>query len=236
MFDAYEIERETGKLLNRTVPLKKGGFITIDNTEALVAIDVNSGRFRTAKGQEETALRTNLEAAKEIPRQLRLRDLGGIIVIDFIDMEKEENRKKVIDELRNGLRRDRSRTKTLRVSEMGLVEMTRQRVRPSLMQLLGEPCPNCGGSGRVLSLTSVEMMVERHLRRLQARCNEKRIELFLNPEVAFHMLSDSARRIIRMERRFRFEIDVKDDSNLRRDEVLVRSSKSGEDLSHLFKA
>jgi ribonuclease G len=236
IFDAYEIERETGRLLSRTVPLKKGGFITIDHTEALVSIDVNSGRFRGGKGQEDTALRTNLEAAKEVPRQLRLRDLGGIIVIDFIDMEMEENRKKVIDELRLGLRRDRSRTKTLRVSEIGLVEMTRQRVRPSLLQLLGETCPTCGGSGRVLSLKSIEGRVERNMRRLRARCREKRIEVFLNPEVAFHMLSDSAYRIIRLERRFKMEIDVKDDPNLRRDEVLVRSSKTGEDLSHLIKS
>ena len=236
IFDAYEIERETGRLLSRTVPLKKGGFITIDHTEALVSIDVNSGRFRGGKGQEDTALRTNLEAAKEIPRQLRLRDLGGIIVIDFIDMEMEENRKKVIDELRTGLKRDRSRTKTLRVSEIGLVEMTRQRVRPSLLQLLGETCPTCGGSGRVLSLKSIEGRVERHLRRLRARCREKRIEVFLNPEVAFHMLSESAHRIIRLERRFKMEIDVKDDPNLRRDEVLVRSSRTGEDLSHLIKS
>jgi ribonuclease G len=235
IFDAYEIERETGRLLSRTVPLKKGGFITIDHTEALVSIDVNSGRFRGGKGQEDTALRTNLEAAKEVPRQLRLRDLGGIIVIDFIDMEMEENRKKVIDELRNGLKRDRSRTKTLRVSEIGLVEMTRQRVRPSLPQLLGETCPTCGGSGRVLSLKSIERMVERMLRRLTARCHEKRIEVFLNPEVAFHMLSESAHRIIRLEKRFRMEIDVKDDPNLRREEVLVRSSKTGEDLSYLSK-
>ena len=235
IFDAYEIERETGRLLSRTVPLKKGGFITIDHTEALVSIDVNSGRFRGGKGQEDTALRTNLEAAKEIPRQLRLRDLGGIIVIDFIDMEMEENRKKVIDELRMGLKRDRSRTKTLRVSEIGLVEMTRQRVRPSLLQLMGETCPTCGGSGRVLSLKSIEGRVERSLRRLNARCREKRIEVFLNPEVAFHMLSESAHRIIRLEKRFRMEIDVKDDPNLRRDEVLVRSSKTGEDLSHLIK-
>jgi ribonuclease G len=147
----------------------------------------------------------------------------------------EENRKKILDELRAGLKRDRSRTKTLRVSEIGLVEMTRQRVRPSLLQLLGETCPTCGGSGRVLSLKSIEGRVERHLRRLRARCREKRIEVFLNPEVAFHMLSESAHRIIRLEKRFKMEIDVKDDPNLKRDEILVRSSKTGEDLSHLIK-
>jgi ribonuclease G len=234
IFDAYEIERETEKILNRIVPLKKGGFISIDHTEALVAIDVNTGRYRGAKDQEETALRTNLGAAREIARQLRLRDLGGIIVIDFIDMELEENRKKVLDELRGGLRGDRSRTKTLRVSEMGLVEMTRQRVRPSLAQLQSDTCPTCGGSGRVLSLKSIEMRLERALRRLRGRTKEKRIEVYLNPEAAFHMLSESAMRIVRLEKRFNMEIDVKDDPNLRRDEFTARSCRNGEDLTHLL--
>jgi len=234
IFDAYEIEKETEKILNRIVPLKKGGFISIDHTEALVAIDVNTGRYRGARDQEETALRTNLQAAREIARQLRLRDLGGIIVIDFIDMELEENRKKVLDELRSALRRDRSRTKALKVSEMGLVEMTRQRVRPSLGQLLSETCPNCGGSGRVLSLESIEMRLERSLKRMRSRSSEKRIQLYLNPEVAFHMLSESARRIIHLEKRFKLEIDVKDDPNLRREEFVVRSSRTGEDLTYLL--
>jgi ribonuclease G len=234
IFDAYEIEKETERFLSRIVPLKKGGFISIDHTEALVAIDVNTGRYRGARDQEETALKTNLNAAREVARQLRLRDLGGIIVIDFIDMELEENRKRVIDELRAALRRDRSRTKTLRVSEMGLVEMTRQRVRPSLGQILSDTCPTCGGSGRVLSLESIEMRLERCLRRLKSRSTEKRIELYLNPEVAFHMLSESAMRIVRMEKRFRVEIDVKDDPNLRRDEFVARSSRNREDLSYLM--
>jgi ribonuclease G len=236
IFDAYEIEKQTEKILSRIVPLKKGGFISIDHTEALVAIDVNTGRYRGAKDQEETALKTNMQAAREIARQLRLRDLGGIIVIDFIDMELEENRKKVLDELRSGLRRDRSRTKTLRVSEMGLVEMTRQRVRPSLGQLLSDTCPNCGGSGRVLSLVSIETRLERAMRRLKGRSKEKRIELYLNPEVAFHMLQEGAQRIIRLEKRFKLEIDVKDDPNLRRDEFVARSSRKGEDLSHLLQS
>jgi ribonuclease G len=235
IFDAYEIETETERILNRIVPLKKGGFISIDHTEALVAIDVNTGRYRGFRDQEETALRTNLQAARETARQLRLRDLGGIIVVDFIDMELEENRKKVLDEFRVALRRDRSRTKTLRVSEIGLVEMTRQRVRPSLGQLLSDSCPVCGGSGRALSMESIEMRLERALKRLKTRCNEKRIELYLSPEVAFHMLSESARRIIRLEKRFKMEIDVKDDPSLRRVEFIGRSYRTGEDLSHLMR-
>jgi ribonuclease G len=151
-------------------------------------------------------------------------------------MELEENRKKVLDELRMGLRRDRSRTKTLRVSEMGLVEMTRQRVRPSLAQLQSDACPTCGGSGRALSLESIEMRLERALRRLKGRSREKRIELYLNPELAFHMLQEGAQRIIRLEKRFKMEIDVKDDPNLRRDEFVARSSRNKEDLTRLLQS
>jgi len=236
IFDAYEIEKETEKILSRIVPLKKGGFISIDHTEALVAIDVNTGRYRGARDQEETASRTNIQAATEIARQLRLRDLGGIIVIDFIDMQLEENRKKVLEELRSGLKHDRSRTKTLRVSEMGLVEMTRQRVRPSLGQMLSETCSACGGSGRVLSMESMEMRTARMLKRLKSRSSEKRIEIYLNPEVAFHMLSERSRRIMKMEKQFGLEIDVKDDAGLRRTDVVIRSSRTGEDLSTLIEA
>jgi len=120
------------------------------------------------------------------------------------------------------------------VSEIGLVEMTRQRVRPSLGQMLSDTCPTCGGSGRVLSLESIEMRLERCLRRMRARSTEKRIELYLNPEVAFHMLSESAMRIVRLEKRFRTEIDVKDDPNLRREEFVARGSRKGEDLTYLM--
>jgi len=236
IFDAYEIEKDTERILNRIVPLKKGGFISIDHTEALVAIDVNTGRYKGAKDQEETALRTNLQAAEEIARQLRLRDLGGIIVIDFIDMALEENRKKVLEELRCGLRQDRSRTKTLRVSELGLVEMTRQRVRPSLGQMMSETCAVCGGSGRVLSLQSIEMRLERMLKRLKARTAEKRIEIYLSPEVAFHMLSDRSRRVLRLEKQFGMEIDLKDDASLKRTDVVVRSARTREDLSVLVES
>jgi ribonuclease G len=152
IFDKFNIEREIDKTLDRKIWLKKGGYITIDQTEALVAIDVNTGRYVGKKDQEETILETNLLAAKEIPRQLRLRDIGGIIVIDFIDMEKEANRRKVLGELRQNLRRDRSRSKAFAVSELGLVEVSRKRVRPSLLHFFSDECPYCKGVGKVLSL------------------------------------------------------------------------------------
>jgi hypothetical protein len=129
------------------VNLPSGGYVIVEPTEALVSIDVNTGRFtgKGTKDPEETILRTNLDAAREIARQLRLRDIGGIIVVDFIDMESQENRDKVLQELRTHLGRDRARTKAFAVSELGLIEMTRQRVRPSLFQSLTAPCEHCGG-------------------------------------------------------------------------------------------
>ncbi len=138
IFDKFNIEREIEKTLNRKVWLKKGGYIVIDPTEALVAVDVNTGRFVGKHDQEETIFETNMLAAREIPRQLRLRDIGGIIVIDFIDMEKDTNKRKVLAELRSNLRRDRSRAKAFAVSELGLVELSRKRVRPSLLSFFSD--------------------------------------------------------------------------------------------------
>ncbi|HVO36012.1 MAG TPA: Rne/Rng family ribonuclease, partial [Gemmatimonadales bacterium] len=149
LFDKYEIEAEIRSLFNRRVDLPTGGYVVIEQTEALVSIDVNTGRYTGKKDPEKTILRTNLEAAREIARQLRLRDIGGIIVCDFIDMETRANRDKVLQELRTHLARDRARTRAFAVSELGLIEMTRQRVRPSLMQSMTGACPACNGTGRV---------------------------------------------------------------------------------------
>jgi hypothetical protein len=148
LFDEYGVEEEIQKAFQRTVRLKSGGHVVIEPTEALVTIDVNTGKF-TGKGKkdpEQTILRTNLEAARAISKQLRLRDIGGIIVIDFIDMESQENRDKVIRELRSHLGRDRARTKAFEISDLGLVEMTRQRIRPSLFTSLTDVCPPAAAS------------------------------------------------------------------------------------------
>jgi len=166
IFDHYEIEAQIEKTFERKVWLKKGGYICIDHAEALVSIDVNTGRFTGKKNQEETILRTNVEAAREIPRQLRLRDIGGIIVIDFIDMEVEANKRAVIDELRTQLRKDRARTRAFAVSDLGLVEMTRQRERSSLLHYYTEDCPHCAGLGKVPSPETMLVKLERAMRRV----------------------------------------------------------------------
>ena len=231
IFDYYRIESEIEKLFDRKVWLKRGGYLVIDQAEALVAIDINTGRFVGKKNQEETILKTNLDAAREISRQLRLRDIGGIIVIDFIDMESENNRKQVLDELRKHLKRDRSRTKTFAVSELGLVEMTRQRERPSLLHYLSDDCPHCGGVGKVLGLESTSLRIERVLTRIGVNTKEELVELRVSPDMAHYLFSESSERLTRLEKRFKFQLDVRDDPRLQRSDVKVIFPRSNEDVT-----
>jgi ribonuclease G len=225
IFDAYEIEPQIEKTFERKVWLKKGGYICIDHAEALVAIDVNTGRFTGKKNQEETIFRTNMEAAKEVPRQLRLRDIGGIIVVDFIDMEIESNKRAVIDELRKELRKDRARTKAFAVSELGLVEMTRQRERSSLLHYYTEDCPHCGGLGKVPSPETMLVKLERAMRRVSAIGTDRRITLRVAPEVALFFVEQEARRFAELEKRFKIQVDLKDDPQLKRGEMRVYTTK-----------
>jgi ribonuclease G len=235
IFDAYRIETEIEKLFERKVWLKHGGYIVIDQAEALVAIDVNTGRFVGKRNQEDTIFKTNLEAAQEISRQLRLRDVGGIIILDFIDMESEGNKKAVLEELRKHLKRDRSRTKTFAVSELGIVEMTRQRERPSLLHYTSDDCAACGGFGKVLSLNSVALKVERLLTRIGVNTQEKMIELRVSPEMARHLFAENSERLARLEHKFKFQIDVRDDPRLRRGEVKVIFPRTHEDVTERFR-
>src|SRR6266446_992506 len=234
IFYHFGIEAELEKAMDRKVWLKRGGYITIDQTEALVAIDVNTGRFTGKKNQEDTILKTNVEAAEEIARQLRLRDLGGIIVLDFIDMEEESNRKAVIDALRNHLKRDRSRTKAFAVSDLGLVEMTRQRQRPSLVTYFNQDCPECGGTGKVLSLASATLRIERMLRRVGLRAKEKVLLLRVHPDLAVHLVEQNADLLENLERAYRFRIEIRDDPSLRRDEIRLFRGRTFEEITKQF--
>src|SRR5688500_20073217 len=166
LFDKYDIETEIKSLFRSRVDLPTGGSLVIQPTEALVSIDVNTGRYTGKKDPEKTILRTNLEAAREIARQLRLRDVGGIIVCDFIDMETKGNRDRVLQELRSHLGRDRARTRAFAVSDLGLIEMTRQRVRQSHLQSMTEPCPTCHGTGRVFTPETIVRRIERAVKRM----------------------------------------------------------------------
>jgi ribonuclease G len=230
IFDKFNIEREIDKTLERKIWLKKGGYITIDQTEALVAIDVNTGRYVGKKDQEETILETNLLAAKEIPRQLRLRDIGGIIVIDFIDMEREANRRKVLGELRQNLRRDRSRSKAFAVSDLGLIEVSRKRVRPSLLHFFSDECPYCKGVGKVLSFDSLANKIEQWIRRIGSRTDERRIQIRVNSSLAL-FLEDERRGVFdSIGRLYKMKIEIQDDPRLHREDFKIVSMRTFRDL------
>jgi ribonuclease G len=186
IFEATGIERELEKALRRRVWLKSGGYIVIDHTEALVAIDVNTGKYVGKRDFEETVLKINLEAATEVVRQIRLRDLGGIIIIDFIDMERPEHRDQVFKALKRALADDKARTNVLEISELGLVEMTRKRVRQSLQSVFCAPCPTCKGSGVVKSDATLAAEI---FRKVQAqRAEEGRdVVIRVHPEMAHHL-------------------------------------------------
>lgn len=189
IFDTYGIEKELENTLARKVWLKSGGYIIIEQTEAMVVIDVNSGRYAAKKEQEQNSLRTDLEAAREICRQLRLRDIGGIIVCDFIDLEDERNKRKVFEELKKEFRKDRAKVTVLPMTEFGLVQITRQRIRQSIVHSFTEKCPACGGTGLVQSKTTTINQLDRWLRRFKVETKERRIELHVHPELA-HTLTE----------------------------------------------
>ncbi len=189
IFEATGIEREIEKALRRRVWLKSGGYIVIDHTEALVAIDVNTGKYVGKRDFEETVLKINLEAATEVVRQIRLRDLGGIIIIDFIDMERAEHRDQVFKALTRALADDKARTNVLEISELGLVEMTRKRVRQSLQSLFCAPCPTCKGSGVVKSDATLSAEIFRKIQAQNKEGGGRDVVIRVHPEMAHHLES-----------------------------------------------
>ncbi|HEX8361326.1 MAG TPA: Rne/Rng family ribonuclease [Longimicrobium sp.] len=231
LFDARELESEIRDAFQRRVNLPSGGYIIVEPTEALVSIDVNTGRYTGKKDPEKTILKTNVDAAREIARQLRLRDMGGIIVCDFIDMESKQNREKVLQELRTHLARDRARTKAFQVSELGLIEMTRQRVRPSLYQTQTEACPTCGGSGRVFTPETLVRRIERSVRRVASEGKEKSLQFRVHPEVALYVIEEEPGFLKGLEKQFRLQVGLRDDPLMRPDEVRLLVPQSQVDLT-----
>ena len=234
LFDKFDIETEIKGLFRSRVELPTGGYLIIQPTEALVSIDVNTGRYTGKRDPEKTILRTNLEAAREIARQLRLRDLGGIIVADFIDMETRINRDKVLQELRLHLGRDRARTKTLGVSDLGLVEMTRQRIRPSLWASMTEECPTCGGTGRVFTPEVVARRLERSLRRVAHERRERNLAVRLHPEVALYLLEEEPRLLATLGKSTGLGLELRDDPMMHLDEFRLMSQPAGRDVTELY--
>jgi ribonuclease G len=218
----------------REVLLKSGGSLVIEHTEALVAIDVNTKRYVGKKKQEDTILKTNLEAAKEVARQLRLRDLGGIIVIDFIDMDRPDHKDKVLNTLRSELGRDKSPTKTCQVSSMGLVEMTRKRVRPSVFQSLSEPCSCCGGTGRILSAVSTATRLERFLDRASMKKKHRNLVVSVHPQLATYLHQEGGRRLDHIASITDLCVELKEDLRMRVDEFRVYSIDEHEEITDLY--
>jgi ribonuclease G len=234
LFDKFDIESEIRDLFKPRVELPTGGSLVIQPTEALISIDVNTGRYTGKKDPEKTILRTNIEAAREIARQIRLRDIGGIIVCDFIDMETRSNRDKVLQELRTHLGRDRARTKALAVSELGLVEMTRQRVRPSLWHSMTTDCPTCAASGRVFTPEVVTRRLERALKRAGHDRRERQLTVRLHPEVALYLLEEEPRLLQTLTKLTGVDIELRDDPMMRLDEFRLMSRPAGRDVTELY--
>jgi len=208
LFHKYKIDEEIAQINHRKVPLKGGGSLVIDQTEALVAIDVNSGSFRTDGSADESAFQLNQIAAKEIARQLRLRDLGGVVVNDFIDMRRDRHRRVVERTLRDAVQRDRARTKILRISPFGLVEMTRQRIRPSLKRSVYKECPGCSGAGLVKSAESMAIEAVRKLMMAVQGERVARVTVTVEEEVAAYINNRKRRELARLEDENEIEIIV----------------------------
>ncbi len=234
LFDRFKIEEEIRDLFKPRVDLPTGGYVIIQPTEALISIDVNTGRYTGKRDPEKTILRTNIEAAREIARQIRLRDLGGIIVADFIDMETKGNRDRVLQELRTHLGRDRARTRAFAVSELGLIEMTRQRVRGSLWASMTRQCPACEGTGRIFSPEIVTRRLERAILRAGIEKKERRLAVRLHPDVALYLLEEEPKLVATLGKQGGIELEVRDDPMLRLDEFRLMSRPAGRDVTALY--
>ncbi len=225
LFERYAIEEKIQKALERRVWLRSGGYIIIERTEALTAIDVNTGRFVGKRNQEETIVKTNLEAAQEVVRQLRLRNVGGLIIIDFIDMERESNRKKVYEALKEALKKDKARTNILKISELGLVEMTRQRTRESLENQLLSPCPYCDGRGRIKSSATIAYDVLRAIKKEQTNLeNGKNIIVRLHPDIANFLYDEKNNSLDNLEREISHRIIIKASAELRHEQYEISTT------------
>jgi ribonuclease G len=232
LFDKMGIEAEIEKALRRKVNLKSGGHICIDQTEALIAIDVNTGKFLGKKQLEDTVLQTNLEAADEIARQVRLRDMGGIIVIDFIDMTTERNRRRLIQHLTDALKNDHAKTTVSEVNELGMIEMTRKRVKHNLVKALSQPCPYCSGGGMVKSVTTVTFDTLRALQSLFCHTREKSIILQAHPDVARRLRTENRAALDDVLASFERELEIESVSDFHVHDVKFLRARTRKEIAH----
>jgi ribonuclease G len=223
IFDAYGIEVEISRALGKRIWLKSGGYIVIEETEALVAIDVNTGRFVGKGNPDDTIYKTNLEAVKEIAYQIRLRNLGGIIIIDFIDMDRESDRDKILQAFKESLSKDRAKTNILSISELGLIEMTRKRVRENLSRKMGEPCPYCEGRGSIRSTPSLCYEILRSIRREAMNSIGSKIIVLVHPDVATFLYDEERNGVEELEKQIKKKIMIKIKDDLHHEQFEIYS-------------
>jgi ribonuclease G len=231
IFDSFKIEEQIKTLMGRKVPLPSGGYLIIEHTEAMVVIDVNSGRYAKSKEQELNSLKTDLEAAREIARQLRLRDIGGIIVIDFIDLEEDKNRKKIFDELRKEFRKDRAKVSVIPMSDFGLIQITRQRIRQNIMQAIKELCPTCLGTGLVTKLSHLVYDLEEWLAKIKRQTKERSIIIKVHPTVASKLKLSKIGSLTRLQLKYFMRIRLEEDENIPAGQYKFLSRKTGKELN-----
>lgn len=229
IFDHFGAETILNASIERKVPLPSGGSLVVDQSEALTAIDVNTGRYVGKRGLEETVLRTNLEAVREVVNQLRIRNIGGLIIIDLIDMDSAENRERVNRALQEAVRRDKARTNILKISELGLVEMTRKRTRENLVQALCEPCAHCGGKGYLLSDQSMAHKVLREIRRMAQRFGGGPLAATLNHRVAAQLLGPEKNGLSALEAELGFPIEVRARTDLHQEHFEMSAAETPND-------
>lgn len=234
IFDSFKIEEQIKTLMGRKVPLPSGGYLIVEHTEAMVVVDVNSGRYAKSKEQELNSLKTDLEASREIARQLRLRDIGGIIVIDFIDLEEEKNKKKIFDELKKEFRRDRAKVTILPMSDFGLVQITRQRVRQNIMQAMKEVCPYCLGSGLLTKHSHIVYDLEEWIKKFKKTSSERKLILKCHPLFAARLREGKDGSIIKLQLKYFIRIKIEEDNNIPIGHLKFISAKTGSELTEIF--
>lgn len=234
IFEAFGVEKELEKMFHQRIYLPSGGYIILEQTEAMMVIDVNSGRYASNKEQELNSLRTNLESAREIARQIRLRDIGGLLVVDFIDLYEEKNRKKVYDELKKEMRRDRAKSVVLPMTQFGLVQMTRQRIRQQLIQTISEPCPICAGSGLVQSKSTVVRKIERWLSHFKENSKEFRLTLTANPVIIDYLTEGPMSRLTKLMVKYFVRVKVVPDESMPVDEFHFFSLRQQTDITDKY--
>jgi ribonuclease G len=235
IFDRFGITRQLENAFSRQVHLKSGGYIVVDETEALVAIDVNTGRHKGTRDQESTILKVNLEAAEEIARQLRLRNMGGLIVLDFIDMKSRRDQQAVYQKVKDGLRRDKAKTHVLPISQLGLMEMTRQRHSESVHAAVYDDCPYCKGRGKVKSALTMSVEIQRKLSEILKRRGREESDfqllIVVNPVILERLRTEDEKHLIEMEKRYFGKLNFRKDPALHAEQFKIINQVTGEELA-----